>query len=314
MSAKQSAQLLPAGKEVVFAEIEIVMSHLVYGDHRRGRMPARALIATVVVVGNLDRLVPAAEALEQLGEAGGVRTILITEGDEAAPIARVTENSIAILDLAPRYIDNAVAALRLSSLPALVWWRGGSLEALNDVSRLADRLVLDTDPPDDTWEAAESFLEKTAVTDLRWTRLTRWRAALAHLFDLPRVREATASFTRLSIHASDPAAGRLFAGWVRTSLRWPPSNQIAIEQVAGDLNSPLERVELSGDRLTITLHIPSARSCLQATVNGTEGTTRVVPLGDGALTALIGEELSLRTRDLAFERALGAARELARRQ
>ena len=47
-----------------------------------------------------------------------------------------------------------------------------------------------------------------------------------------------------------------------------------------------------------------------ATVDGEEETARVVPLGDGALTALIGEELGVRTRDIAFERALAAAREL----
>ncbi len=311
MSAKPIAQLLPAGKEVLFAEIEMVMSRLLSDGRGRGRAPARALIATVVVVGHIERLPPAAEALEQLSEVRGVRTILIAEGDKAAPIARVTENTIAIVDLAPRYIDNAVAALRLSSLPALVWWRGGSLEALNDVAGLADRLVLDTEKPDDTWASAPSFFEKTAVTDLRWTRLTKWRAVLAHLFDTARVREAIPSFTRLSIDASDLPSARLFAGWLRTSLRWPASNQISIRQVSGHLKSPLERVLLSGDRMTITLHLPSTRSCLQASVDGEKGTARVVPLGDGTLTALIGEELGVRTRDLAFERALAAARELA---
>ena len=89
----------------------------------------------------------AADALEQLGEAGGVRAILISEGEHTSPIARVTENAIAISGLAPRYLNNAVAALRLSSLPAVVWWRGGSVEALDGLANLADRLVLDTRRP-----------------------------------------------------------------------------------------------------------------------------------------------------------------------
>jgi glucose-6-phosphate dehydrogenase assembly protein OpcA len=304
-------QLLPGGREVSFAEIEGTLSRLVQDGRRRSRAPARALTATVVVVGEPERLVAAADALAQLGEAGGVRTILISEGDQPSPTALVTEHSIAIAGLAPRYIDNAVASLRLSSLPALVWWRGGSIEALDDVAGLADRLVLDTESPDETWARAQTFLEKTAVTDLRWARLTRWRALLAHLFDLPRVREAVASFRRLSIDAADVPAARLFAGWLQTSLRWPSSNQISIRPVSADGKSPLERVQLEGDRLTITLYVPSTRTCLKASVEGEEGMARVVPLGDGSLTALIGEELGIRTRDLAFERALGAARKLA---
>ncbi|PYR94890.1 MAG: hypothetical protein DMF84_02505 [Acidobacteria bacterium] len=311
MSTQLPHQLLPGAKEVPFAEIEGTLSRLVQDGRRRSRAPARSLTATVVVVGEPARLVSAADALAQLGEAGGVRTILISQGDQPSPTALVTEHSIAIAGLAPRYIDNAVASLRLSSLPALVWWRGGSIEALDDVAGLADRLVLDTESPDETWARAQTFLEETAVTDLRWARLTRWRALLAHLFDLPRVREAVASFNRLSIDAADVPAARLFAGWLQTSLRWPSSNQISIRRVSADGKSPLERVQLEGDRLTITLHVPSTRTCLHASVGGEDGMARVVPLGDGALTALIGEELGIRTRDLAFERALGAARELS---
>lgn len=310
MSTESPARLLPGGKEVPFAQIESTLSSLVQDGRRRTRSPARALIATVVVVGDPARLVQASEALAQLGEAAGVRTILISEGGEPSPTALVTEHSIAIAGLAPPYIDNAVAALRLSSLPALVWWRGGSLEALDDVAGLADRLVLDTESPDETWKRAETFFEKTAVSDLRWTRLTRWRALLAHFFDLPRVRDAAGSFTRLSIDATDVPAARLFAGWLRTSLRWPASNQIAIRQVSSDGNAPLERVQLAGQALTIALQASPTRTCLKALVEGEESTARVVPLGDGALTALIGEELGIRTRDLAFERALHAARDL----
>jgi hypothetical protein len=125
------------------------------------------------------------------------------------------------------------------------------------------------------------------------------------------VRHAIASFNRLSIDAVDVPAARLFAGWLQTSLRWSAANQIVIRQVSSDSKSPLERVQLAGEPLTITLHVPSRSTCLQASVEGEDGLARVVPLGDGSLTALIGEELGVRTRDLAFERALAAARELS---
>src|SRR5205807_1182465 len=82
------------------------------------------LIATVIVVGPPERLIPAAEAIEHLGDVG-VRAILISEGTHAEAVARVADTVVAVAGLAPNYLNNAVAALRLSSLPAAVWWRGG---------------------------------------------------------------------------------------------------------------------------------------------------------------------------------------------
>jgi hypothetical protein len=310
VSTKAPGVLLPGGRDVPFAEIEATLARLVRDGRRRRRTPARALTATVVVVSAPDRLADAAEALDQLGEAGGVRAILISEGEHTAPTARVTEHAIAISGLAPRFLDNAVAALRLSSLPAVVWWRGGSVEALEDLADLADRLILDTPSPDDVWARADALFEHTALTDLRWTALTRWRAALAHLFDVPQVQRSAGSMDRLEIEARDVPAARLFAGWLRSRLRWPPSFAIAIREVPSEAPTPLVRVTLSGKALSITLAVKPQATCLEAAVDGADASVRIVPLGDGTLTSLIGEELGVRTRDLAFEQALASAREI----
>ncbi|HYT74754.1 MAG TPA: OpcA/G6PD domain-containing protein, partial [Vicinamibacterales bacterium] len=247
---------------------------------------------------------------EQLGEASGVRAILISEWDRTSPVARVTESAIAIAGLAPQYLNNAVAALRLSSLPAAVWWRGGSVEALDDLADLADRFILDTEQPDEAWQRAGALIERTALTDLRWAGLTRWRAALAHMFDLPQVRTGAASIRRLYIEAADPPSARLFAGWLRSSLKW--SAQVAIEiQPSPDRSAPLHCVTLTGDGLSLSLDVKESRTCLEAVVNGIAASARVVPLAEGTLVSLIAEELGVRTRDLAFERALAGAREIS---
>jgi hypothetical protein len=308
--AKVAEGLLPGGRDVAFGEIEVTLARLVR-DGRRRRGPARAATATVIVVGKPGRLVTAADALEQLGEAGGVRAILISEGETTSPIARVTENAIAIAGLAPRYLNNAVAALRLSSLPALVWWRGGSVEALDDLAHLADRLVLDITEPDTVWARADTLFERTALTDLRWTRLTRWRAAVAHLFDLSQVRRGAADIRSLAIETTDVFAARLFAGWLTSRLRWPASVTIEIRAVKGNGPSPLVSVRLAGDAVAVSLSVRPGSSCLEASVEGAEATARIVPLGDGTLSSLICEELGVRTRDLAFEQALVAAREIS---
>ena len=313
--------LLPGGRDVPFAEIEVTLARIVRDGHRRRRGPARALTATVIVVGKPDRLIVAADALERLGESGGVRAILISEGEHTAPIARVTENAIAISGLSPRYLNNAVAALRLSSLPALVWWRGGSVEALDGLANLADRLVLDTVDPEAAWARADTLFERTALTDLRWAALTRWRAALAHLFDLSHVRHGAGAVRTLTIDASDVFAARLFAGWLKSRLGWTSAVGIVIRK-RGDSDgsipmSPLSFVELVADAFSISLSVPAGRACLETSVVNTsadghaEPAARVVPLGDGSPASLIGEELGVRTRDLAFEQALVTAREIS---
>src|SRR5438093_11383241 len=178
VTTKREEELLPNGRDVPFGEIEATLARLVRDGRRRRRSPARAFTATVIVVSGAHRLAAAADALEQIGESAGVRAILISEGTKTSAAVRVTENTIAIAGLPPRFIDNAVAALRLSSLPSLVWWRGGSIDTLPALADLADRLVLDTEQPGDVWTHAPGLFEHTALTDLRWAALTTWRAAL----------------------------------------------------------------------------------------------------------------------------------------
>ena len=274
------------------------------------RVETRAFTATVVVVGPEERLVDAGQALEELGEIG-VRAILISEGDQVSPEARVAADVVEISGLAPRYLNNAVASLRLSSLPTLVWWRGGSIEALAPLSSLADRVVLDVESPDDEWRRASDYFEHTALTDLRWARLTRWRSALAHLFDLPQVAESASMFRRLSIEAIDPYAGRLFAGWLQSCLHWSGVTiEIAESRDAEDDAPPLTRVKLEAKNLSISLDLRPGHGCLAATVEGVDASTRIVPLGDGSLASLMAEELGVRSRDFAFEQALMAAKEI----
>src|SRR6516225_7348401 len=101
--------LLPSGHDVPFAEIEAAFARLAHDGRRHRGGPARALVATVIVVGPPERLIPAADALEQLGDAG-VRAILISEGTQTEPLARVTDGAVAVSGLSPNYLNNAVAA------------------------------------------------------------------------------------------------------------------------------------------------------------------------------------------------------------
>jgi hypothetical protein len=307
MTGKLIDGLLPSGRDVKFSEIEAAFARLAH-DRRRRHSNARALIATVIVVGPPERLIPAADAIEHLGDVG-MRAILISEGTQSEPVARVTDTAVAVSGLSPGYLNNAVAALRLSSLPAALWWRGGSTSAFADLADLADRTIIDVDQPDDMWSAAVRLFDRTACTDLRWTGLTRWRAALAHLFDLPNVRRGAAKLKSVTIDAADEPSARLFAGWLKSSLPWPAGAGISIRVTATHHASPLDCVTLDCDGPPIALKMREGRACFEATAGASES-EHVVPAGETSLSSLIGEELGVRTRDLAFERALVAAREI----
>jgi glucose-6-phosphate dehydrogenase assembly protein OpcA len=309
MTAARDQRLLPSAIEVPFAGIESGLARM--GQPSRGQAGPRALTGTVVVIGPLDRLFEAADALEQLSGRAGIRAVLISHGDNPAPPVRLAGHAVAIEGLKPAFVNNAVAALRLSSLPTLVWWRGEGSGALDGLATLADRLVLDARDPLDGWRRVSSLVERTAVSDLRWTRLTRWRALMAHFFDVPEVLAAASSFQRLEISGADPHAMRLFAGWIISSLQWNPGAPIELRHTTGP--SAIDRVRLSNGAEELLLALASSGTCVEtaAHVEGHAGATRTVALGDQSLAALVAEELRIRSRDPAFERALVSAEGVA---
>jgi len=300
--------LLPLGREVPFSDIELALTRSGLDDGKRA--PGRALIATIVVVGPHQRLAEAADAVEE-GAPIGVRAILISDGANPAPTIRVMGHAVALEELRPDYLNNAVAALRLSSLPTAVWWRGGNPEMFEGVANLADRVILDAEEPADIWARALPLAEHTAISDFRWARLTRWRALMAQFFDIPAVRDAAASFNRLVIEGGDRCSAQLYAGWLSSSLQWSSDVAIDLRTVPG--SPSIQRIELSDGDQCLTLRLGQSGRCIEASARVGEYTekSRVVSLGDQCLTNIICEELRIRSRDLAFERAVAAARGIA---
>ena len=290
---------------MAFAEIESAVQRA--GGDAEGRLAGLARTATLVIAGNPERLVEAAKAVDQLTDIG-VRAVLISYGESPEPRVRVSHHAVALEGLRPEYLNNAVAALRLSSLPTLVWWRGGATSTLEGLAALADRLVLDAPDPTDAWAHVAALADKTAVSDLRWARLTRWRALMAHFFDLPDVLAVASRLRSLHVEGSDRYTAKLFAGWIASALRWPRGQSYDFREKPG--GAPIEAVALGDGSQELTLRLASARGCVEtaARVSGADMASRTVSIGDQGLAALIGEELRIRARDLAFERAVAASK------
>ena len=266
-----------------------------------------ALTATVVAVSAGQRMKETSAALAALRARSAVRTILISLGDNPQAPITSEEGMISIEELVPRYLNNAVASLRLSSLPSIAWWRGGDIGALADLADLVDRLVLDSEDPREAWSAAAGIAESTSISDLRWTRLTRWRNLMAQFFDVPDVRGAIGSFTDLKITASDPHTARLFAGWMKSRL--PEGNTLVITVSAAAGEAAIESVSLNGSSHRLSLELTGHGNCILTSIEtgGQTIASRIVPLGEQSPDALMAEELRVRARDLAFEQALQAS-------
>lgn len=294
-------RLLPGGEDVPFAQIPEALAHS-YEESRRTSQ-ARALWATVVAVGPDDRLNEAADALRALGGYATVRGILISVGSGARPIPRLAGDIVALSGLQPSFVNNAVAALRLSSLPTIVWWRGDGLEILPALAQLADRVVLDGEPSV-VWPHSVALFEEAAFSDLRWTRLTRWRTLMAQFFDIAEVRRAGPEFTTLRITGADQVAAALFAEWIAASLGHTGSIDLQFVQTRRGVF--IEQIRLGDHEQELTLRLAKSGTCVltSAIVRGHRGATRTVTLGDQSLAALMTEELRVRARDRAFEAAV----------
>jgi glucose-6-phosphate dehydrogenase assembly protein OpcA len=272
-----------------------------------GQPPGRARTATVVAVGPADRLADVADVLSGGEDAGALHLVRIVVDGTGGSLPADRPEVITIGGLRPEYVNNAIGAVRLSSLPTIVWWRGGRSEGLDGVASLADRVVLDADDPWPLWARTPPLFEHTVVTDIRWARLTRWRAALAHFFDLPAVREKGTSFSQLSMAAADRAVAALFAGWLDAALGW--GGQVVPDVSDAASGAPLESVTLEGESCRIELCMLPNSTCLstEGHVGSDLVASRVVSLGDQSLSTLLAEELRVRARDIAFERAVVAA-------
>jgi glucose-6-phosphate dehydrogenase assembly protein OpcA len=241
--------------------------------------------------------------------SSGVRPLFISLGTGAG-VQRTHENGVAIIEgLLPRYLDNAVAALRLSSLPTLAWWRADEPEVLEQLAPLVDRVVLDVDDPATTWSLVPELARRTSVSDMRWVRLTRWRDLIAQFFDIPEVRAVADRFDRVELRGTDRYQLRLLSGWLAARLPTKREVQIAIED-GGAGAVECVRIHSADTRLGVSLL--SDRACLETSVQRGAGdpAVRVVPADESTPLALISEELRVRSRDFAFEAAVQMAGKL----
>jgi glucose-6-phosphate dehydrogenase assembly protein OpcA len=160
-----------------------------------GRHPSRTLILSSADVESRSWLdaqiraycvLPRADAAETCAEQ-----IYITAGGAAG-----------------RHLDAIVAPLLIHDLPVTLWWPGEppfQTEAAHDLLRMADRLVVDGS----SWtgdglarlrQLAEAMdRDHLAVGDFALMRQSRWREAIASVFDLPEFLPYLRGIRRIAV-------------------------------------------------------------------------------------------------------------------
>lgn len=135
----------------------------------------------------------------------------------------------------------AVAPLLLGQVPVFLWWRGEDPidnPRFEDLAAISDRILLDSQALAYEPEAFLRLAEEQrrlhhhgCVSDLTWTRLTRWRQMIAQAFDSSAAMRQLGCIEAVSFEATggEPAVNSgslLLAGWLASRLRWRPARRI----------------------------------------------------------------------------------------
>jgi glucose-6-phosphate dehydrogenase assembly protein OpcA len=214
----------------------------------------------------------------------------------------ITASDAALPDLAAVVLPLAVA-----DLPVIAWCRSARLARLPEFWKIVEdaaKVVVDTAAFPDGAEALRYFAGISGrgpiLGDLAWTRLTRWREALARIFDNRQylARLGNRAAVRIGHGEGYQTSAWYMAGWIANALGEIP---VTVER-----NTESLRVELENPELDVRIAREAARLVITA---GEMSACMSLPEPTDYL--LMREELSILRRDSTFEKALASAARLA---
>lgn len=200
---------------------------LMDGDPGR-HIAARTSVMNLVVIARRPEIGErAAATIQLLTGRHPSRTLIVSSADPDGPSwldAQIEAHCILPREDAPetcaemiyltaggesgRHLDALVTPLLIHDLPVTVWWPGvppfGTRQAA-DLLAAADRLVVDGSTwPDDGLErlvqlAALLDRQQLAIQDFALIRQSRWREAIASIFDLPEFTPFLRSVRRIAV-------------------------------------------------------------------------------------------------------------------
>ncbi len=222
--------------------------------------------------------------------------------------------SLAALDDVP----GVVLPLAVPDLPVLLWNTCPRLfgtAAFPKIAAMSDKLIVDTGTYTDAREALDLLSAQVGgerlIADLAWVRVTRWRETVSQVFENKECLTALAGYTeaRVEFGSDKPGTGAIYlASWLQDGLK-RAGNSVQVQLARRD-GPDLSGVTFSGPG-GCDVSIQSDKSG-GVTVKAHKLESRTIfPKPTDYLS--LQEELSITTRDAAFEAALPLAKQLAER-
>jgi hypothetical protein len=239
-----------AGTDVRLADVNEALARLRAASAAEGAPPnLRTSVMTHLAWIPEEWAEPARAALAGMAERHPSRSILLFPQPDAGPnridavvslecyavpdVDRLVCSEVVELQLLGRRAKapaSIVEPLLISDLPVFLRWRGeppwGSQE-LDQLVGIVDRLIVDSTEWDDLpfpYTRLVGLFDRTAVSDIAWSRTSRWRSLLAELW--PDIRDVST----IRVHGT-AAQAHLICGWLRSRLG---RDDIALEHVEED--------------------------------------------------------------------------------
>jgi glucose-6-phosphate dehydrogenase assembly protein OpcA len=238
------------------------------------------------------------------------------------------------------HLESLAGPLLIPDLPVFLWYPGEFSPRSPEfaaMAELADRVIIDSAATQD----GEGCLHEIAVLledpatpaigDLQWVGLSPWRSLLADTFGAPERAGELEKIERAEVLYAPGGENRalLLVGWLASTLGWKaeragrdggarliefsgPSGSISVELSPDSPDARLRRIRLYSEEYSFQVSRHRELSDVRTTVMRGDDllAERTVHLGSFDLGVLVGEELSYRGHDEAYENALRAAVEV----
>ncbi|MBA2693195.1 MAG: glucose-6-phosphate dehydrogenase assembly protein OpcA [Rubrobacter sp.] len=234
------------------------------------------------------------------------------------------------------HLESVAGPLLVPDLPTFVFYPEDVPDSADGVTRLADRVILDssssTGVPESFRRIARLVRDPAPphAIDLQWTALTPWRALTRELFSSPERAAELPNIHEVEVMHTTGGEGRtmLFAGWLASSLGWRPKEnrrpvsgfvfeshsggEIIFRTSSSTDDADLSRITLRAGECSfvISRHKELTEAHISVERGGEEIARRAVRIGRFDMGAMLGEELKFKGRDPIYESSLEKVMEM----
>jgi glucose-6-phosphate dehydrogenase assembly protein OpcA len=209
-------------------------------------------------------------------------------------------------------LPKLVLGLMVPDLPVVMWCRSERLARdanFQHLFPLASKIIVDTTHFDESAQTGLDFIRELQsqnhnVADLAWTRLTRWRESVAHIFDNQHARErlnqidtVTITHSGPELQATLPSRLAYLAAWFKHTL--PSPFKLNLNATGAPSDRLIQGIELTGAGFSASINLEGA-----AAIARVDQLTRRIPFPKLTDLELLREELGILGPDPVFKSSL----------